>query len=97
MSVSTIATWDSGQEDMTGQWTGQGKGQDGTGQRTRQSTEQRPGRRNHFSTRDEMGAFSNFNKYSANNIVRTGPAQQAQPDGMHYISFPRIKEMPDIV
>ena len=43
-----------------------------------------------------MVAICLLQKYSANKIVRAGPAQPAQLDGMHQISFLKTNEMSDI-
>ena len=45
---------------------------------------------------DKMRAFFHLTKYSANNIVRAGPAQPVQPDGIHHISFFKTCEMVDV-
>ena len=45
---------------------------------------------------DEVVVICLLQKYSENKIVRAGPDQPAQPDGMHQIYFSKINERPDI-
>ena len=58
--------------------TGQGSGQD-RGQNRGQVAEIV------FQKETTCVPFLYFNKYNANNIVRAGSLQPAQPDGMHHV------------
>ena len=72
---------------MTGQWTGQEKGLDRTD--SGQDKGQNRGQVVEIMVQKERKCppVLYFKKYNANNIVRAGPAQPAQPDGMRHLCF----------